>query len=250
MGDSRRHRFGEVDIEVGLPHEPAFGEVELDFDSSPDVADEDPASSEGQNTRVTKKLPSLWDEDTPVPGMVHEQATRVHDMSALSASTRPPPASSEVSRDPEVEPSSGIAKLRSLYAQGDADGALEVASTMAGEVARRGPIAAAPPGGDSPDASVIVEYGEATVDDDLAAILSPPKAAAQLTLTQRQSIPRVVKAPTEIASLPIDHRGGFLLAHVDGMQTLEEILDICAMPHAEALEIIASLESLGAIVFE
>ena len=71
-----------------------------------------------------------------------------------------------------------------------------------------------------------------------------------LSLTERQSIPRVTKSPAEMAHLPIDPRGGFLLAQVDGMQTLEEILDVCAMPAAEALEVIEHLKGLGVLEFE
>ena len=74
--------------------------------------------------------------------------------------------------------------------------------------------------------------------------------ASGLTLTQRQSIPRVLVSPSEIAKLPIDHRGGFLLTHIDGMHTLEEILDICAMPAAEALEILRNLEAHRVIEFD
>lgn len=77
-----------------------------------------------------------------------------------------------------------------------------------------------------------------------------PTTAGALSLSRRQSVPRVVKTPAEIAALPIDHRGGFLLGVVDGMQTLEEILDVCAMPGSEALDVIQQLEALGVIVFE
>ena len=54
----------------------------------------------------------------------------------------------------------------------------------------------------------------------------------------------------EVSKLPIDHRAGFLLAHVDGMQTLEEILDVCAMPATDALELIERLKEMGVIEFE
>ena len=47
--------------------------------------------------------------------------------------------------------------------------------------------------------------------------------------------------------LQIDPRAGFLLAHVDGMTSLEEILDECAMPPVEALALIANLEETGVI---
>ncbi len=51
----------------------------------------------------------------------------------------------------------------------------------------------------------------------------------------------------QITRLPIDHRAGFLLAHIDGTQTMEEILDVCAMPRGEALDLIAELASLGVL---
>jgi hypothetical protein len=77
-----------------------------------------------------------------------------------------------------------------------------------------------------------------------------PPPAAKLTLTERQSIPRRLTALADISKLKIDHRAGFLLAHIDGMQTLEEILDVCAMPASEALALFANLKALGVIVFE
>lgn len=82
----------------------------------------------------------------------------------------------------------------------------------------------------------------------MRAVVAPP--AAHLTLTERQSIPRLLQSMAEVSRLKIDHRAGFLLAHVDGMQTLEEILDVCAMPATEALSLFANLKSLGVIEFE
>ena len=60
-------------------------------------------------------------------------------------------------------------------------------------------------------------------------------------------VPRVVLPMDQITRLPIDHRAGFLLAHIDGTQTMEEILDVCAMPRGEALDLIAELASLGVL---
>ena len=68
--------------------------------------------------------------------------------------------------------------------------------------------------------------------------------------SERQGIPRVLLKPAEISKLPIDHRAGFLLGFIDGMQTMEEILDVCAMPPNEALELIRSLVDLGVIEIE
>ena len=50
--------------------------------------------------------------------------------------------------------------------------------------------------------------------------------------------------------MPIDHRGGFLLAHADGVQTLDEIFDVCAMPEDEAAQLIEQLVTMGAIAIE
>lgn len=78
----------------------------------------------------------------------------------------------------------------------------------------------------------------------------PPPSTVLLTLTQRQAIPRLLKAPSELSSLPIDHRAGFLLAHMDGIHTMEEIFDICPMPAEEAWGLIQDLERLGVIRVE
>jgi hypothetical protein len=167
--------------------------------------------------------------------------------------------------------------MRELYANGDADGALAVAVSLGDSIAPSG-------GADHPDASIVVEFGEQSIDvlepfgglipmeDEAAATTTarpatgapartttmppavliphaprPAAPGAHLTLTERQSIPRLLKSMTEVSKLKIDHRAGFLLAHVDGMQTLEEILDICAMPSAEALALISTLQEMGVI---
>jgi hypothetical protein len=220
------------------------------------------------NTRATRKNMD-----------VHEESTRILEGDALANITRPPPAMSEddestrawAAIDSEWDPppsarsadqpapsGSGVASsrggavaaMRELYASGDADGALALAATL-------GQSAPPPAGVDYPDASIVVEFGseeEMAVDssDNLTPLAptGPPCAAPQLTLTERHSIPRLLKTMAEVSKLKIDHRAGFLLAHVDGMQTLEEILDICAMPASEALELIGNLRDTGVIEFE
>ena len=60
-------------------------------------------------------------------------------------------------------------------------------------------------------------------------------------------VPRLRIPRDEIALLPIDHRAGFLLAHVDDVTTLGEIFDVCAMPHGEAMSLVDDLVRLGVI---
>jgi hypothetical protein len=213
-----------------------------------------------------------------------DEATRIVAGDAISSLTRASlrpglddePASSPSS--PSAQSESGIATrdarvaaMRDLYARGDADGALALANHIASERPQAHVPGHARAGGhghsaDHPDASLYIETGEVELDDSLGGLIPIDEGTVQvivgadvsteaavrgmLTLTERQSIPRVLKSAAEIAKLPIDPRGGFLLAQVDGMQTLEEILDVCAMPAAEALDVIEQLKSLGAIEFE
>jgi hypothetical protein len=50
--------------------------------------------------------------------------------------------------------------------------------------------------------------------------------------------------------LGLDHRAGFLLSRVDGLSTVEEVLDICGMPRLEALKTLVDLLDRGAIRVE
>jgi hypothetical protein len=303
--------FGELDFDIG--DSPDANEPPPPPSTSRVFG---PATSKRPSDRTIARDVSSHDIDTSAelegPGSVHDESTRIVSPAAreaLAVLSRPPPPSPlkedgntrawdaideallSVGED-DAPPSSRsgalpapsgsgvatrdgrVAAMRDLYARGDADGALALAATLGQSIA---PSA----GGDHPDASVVVELGEASIDlldpfgglipldDDLAStstVVPPayaaastttappagamPGPAAHLTLTERQSIPRVLKSMAEVSKLKIDHRAGFLLAHVDGMQTLEEILDICAMPSAEALALISSLKEMGVIEFE
>ncbi len=295
MGDRKAiPGFGHVDLDMGddaagrgaatVPPEGAFGRVDLEVDSEPEPVP--PSTSRVFNA-----------EGRPIRARatsVHDESTRIVAGDALSAMTRTAPhhahddgatrawadIDSEVA-EADAPPSSRngnpsgsgvaargddrVAAMRELYARGDAAGALALASTLSHSVALPSNASSA----DSPDASIVVEFGEQSIDlsdpfgglipfadDDPApmsrasATATVPPPAAQLTLTERQSIPRRLTALADMSKLKIDHRAGFLLAHIDGMQTLEELLDVCAMPAEEALALIANLKVLGVIEFE
>jgi hypothetical protein len=61
-------------------------------------------------------------------------------------------------------------------------------------------------------------------------------------------VPRLAVTPQELALLPLDHREGFLVACVDGVSTIETILDVSAMPAEEALLILESLVERGVLL--
>ena len=58
-------------------------------------------------------------------------------------------------------------------------------------------------------------------------------------------IPRLVVSEAELTHLPLDHREGFVLSEVDGVSSIETILDVCPMPSDEVLEILVSLLERG-----
>ncbi len=58
----------------------------------------------------------------------------------------------------------------------------------------------------------------------------------------------VVLAAEELRWLNLDHRAGFLLSLVDGVSTIEELLDISGMTRLDALRILATLREQRAIL--
>ncbi len=62
-----------------------------------------------------------------------------------------------------------------------------------------------------------------------------------------RAVPKLLKTKEEIAAAPIDHRAGFLLAHIDGVTTVAGLVDICGMPEEELNEILDRLRRLGIV---
>jgi hypothetical protein len=62
-------------------------------------------------------------------------------------------------------------------------------------------------------------------------------------------VPMVMVAREQLRWLSIDHRAGFLLSHVDGVSSLEMILDVSGMPLLDALKILAELQQQRVISF-
>jgi hypothetical protein len=77
----------------------------------------------------------------------------------------------------------------------------------------------------------------------------PPATNPDLPVARNyfQSVPTLAVGARELALMPLDHREGFLLSMVDGVTSIETILDLCAMPGDEALAILESLSLRGVI---
>lgn len=77
------------------------------------------------------------------------------------------------------------------------------------------------------------EVGQAAVD-----------AAAR---SSKFAIFKLLRARNELATAPINHREGFLLAHVDGETTVQGLIDVSGMPEAEVEGILERLRRLGIV---
>ncbi|HVH40726.1 MAG TPA: hypothetical protein VM925_00230 [Labilithrix sp.] len=60
-------------------------------------------------------------------------------------------------------------------------------------------------------------------------------------------IPRRAMADKEMLSLPLDHRAGFLLAHLDGATNIRTLIDVCGMPNDELITLVEQLVALRVI---
>ena len=64
------------------------------------------------------------------------------------------------------------------------------------------------------------------------------------------AVPVPALSETQLRWLGLDHRSGFLLSRVDGLATIEDVLDVCGMPRLEALKTLVDLIERGAIRVE
>lgn len=81
-------------------------------------------------------------------------------------------------------------------------------------------------------------------EDDVGAALKRGPSAAP---SAGQVVPRLLLSKAEIAAAPIDHRAGFLLAHIDGVTSVQGLVDIAGMAENEVQEILDRLRRLGIV---
>jgi len=271
-------KFGQVDLELDVepgskttaaPRRPApsFGELDLEAigvsleDSDPDLASSlaRPPLKETP-TRQSLEAVRLAEEETRIARAAvledgisrsrdpidADAATRIFDDVPPSSRRNAPSASGVASRDDRV------AVMRELYAQGNADAALAVAAELSSDIAADAGADAFDPFGGLIPVDDDDPFGglEPVYDDDpqghTAIIEASADSSRLATMTSRQ-VPHLLVGPKEIAKLPMDPRAAFILGHIDGIQSMEEILDVCAMPEAEALELIERLRRMGVI---
>lgn len=164
-------------------------------------------------------------------------------------------AESRIARgEPELELASGvsaldgpaIATMRDLYADGDVDAALSLAGDVTAELqpTEPEPFELDPYGGLIPVEEEDPYGGLIPVEEDEPI----PESASDLPLVSA-NVPTLLVDPASVASLPMDPRAAFLLGYIDGVQSLDDILDVCAMPEGEAMEILDRLRGMGVISY-
>ncbi|HSO33152.1 MAG TPA: hypothetical protein VLT33_11550 [Labilithrix sp.] len=74
-----------------------------------------------------------------------------------------------------------------------------------------------------------------------------PRLSGGARALLRKVVPRVLRSQLECARAPLDHREGFLLAHIDGGTPVEALVDICGLPEADVLTLLQRLRRLGIV---
>jgi hypothetical protein len=223
--DSQRIRdtFGQVELEVG----------------------DDPRSTKPKLILVNEVESVRTIPGATVSVPVEEETTAIASASpATLERMRHPPSSKELTArvvtDAEEAADPRLEAMRELYASGDADGALFIATAVQATSER-------PPPSD-PDVSIGAEFSmelDFTLDEAHERIAG--RASGVGVSSALEGIPRLLKTATEIAKLPLEPRTGFLIMHVDGTTSVREILDICGMSKEEATTIFRQLLALGVI---
>lgn len=149
---------------------------------------------------------SMADTGTPLD----LAARRTTDEPAESASAGP-----EIQITGEYDP---VAEMQDRFSLGDYSGSLVIAEAVLS---------------DDPEHPEAKKYAE-----NCRGVLEQMYAARLGALDR---VPFVAVAADQLRWLSIDHRSGFVLAHIDGTASLEQILDVSGMPRLDALRIIYEL---------
>ncbi len=151
-----------------------------------------------------------------------------------STAPPPPPSSLELAVDPKqsvrpvtAEGGDALNDMKDRYAVGDFTGALVIAESVLET---------------DPDDMDAKRYAQSCRE-----VLTQMYAARLGTLDQVVS---VAIPADQIRWLSLDHRAGFLLSLVDGMSSIEEVLDVSGMTRLDALRILYTLVQQRVITLE
>ena len=203
----------------------------------------------------------------PAPTLTNEEELEIARVRSMSLSERPTGSSSAslLSLANANASLAGLPVPPSTHGSGDSSFATGDASS---EGAASGSEPAAAPADDPVaemrdrfslgDYSGALVIAESLLDDDPAhaeALRFAENCRSVLTqmYTARigplDRVPIVLVPRDQLRWLSIDHRAGFVLSHVDGVSTLEMILDVSGMPMLDVLRILFELVEQRVIAF-
>jgi hypothetical protein len=164
-----------------------------------------------------------------VPPVRHEDVDRLRKISAtnmdvVSAAVETGGALDLVDRSRPSQQLDLSGEMEELYALDDLTGALRFAELILGR---------------TPDDEPAVRCAD-NCRKRLIALYSSKLGAMERVVT-------VVLTESQLRWLGLDHRAGFLLSRIDGMLSIEELLDVCGMARLEALKTLVDLLDRGAI---
>lgn len=169
-----------------------------------------------------------------VPPVRHDDFDRLRQLSATPGLDEPPETASNggaldlVDRSrPTLQSLDLVGEMEELYALDDLTGALRTADMILGR---------------TPDHEQARRCAE-----------NCRKRLIQLYSSKIGRMDRVVTlalGDSQLRWLGLDHRAGFLLSRIDGVSSVDELLDVCGMPRLEGLRTLADLLERGAIRLE
>ncbi len=181
--------------------------------------------SEGHDAWTLERM----SRQSTVPPQRSEEVDRLREL-ATRSSLRPEPAPGEgdaldlVDRSRPSQQLDLMGEMEELYALDDLTGALRYAELILGR---------------EPDNSQAKRCAE-NCRKRLLGLYSSK-------IGNLGAVPVPALGDAELRWLGLDHRSGFLLSRVDGVSTVEEVLDVCGMPRLEALKTLVDLLDRGAI---
>ena len=198
----------------------------------PILADEPPVSSRGV-PREEPKGPTR--HETPentvfaparAAAALTAAASRSKAVSERPAPIETPPAGAAALTPAVLTPEETVREMRDRFSLGDYTGALVLADGLLE---------------DDPANAEVKECAE-----NCRQVLRQMYTARIGPLDR---VPVVTVARDQLRWLSIDHRAGFVLSHIDGISSLEMILDVSGMPLLDALRILCELAQQRIISF-
>jgi hypothetical protein len=191
------------------------------------ISTNEPLTKTSGQQKRHRDQPSSKPDDTPTqPPPALEEEEESLTSSSSSSSTPPTPTRSGASprhrgrdRDPELEASTS--HLRRRF---DLEAALEKVSAQ-------------------PSPSMQLKE----LANEKPPTSGPPTLRPRMPMS---CVPRRCMSKGEMLKLPLDHRAGFVLAHIDGATNIRTVIDLCGMPDTEVVTLLERLLALRVIALK